>query len=305
MELSIRQLTVAQNYQSLLKNIATGMKHVAISLHLVALSLNHGLMIKISASQNFTHKRGFISLGANGSLFMDVADLKVLSISGRYRRTEDLDAQRIPTLLSFSLRWIFEFRNTFWVAASTHAKEEVACGRIHHELRKDFPTLMTIIVPRHPERGVSIRDDLSRLGLNVRTLSRGERPLQNTDVFLVDVVGALMDVYMAAAGKPAFIGGSLFSGRGHNVSEATLSGCSTIVGSFHETFAGVIEELNASGEEFCEVISAEIGLLRAVKSRLDDPVSTAALGFASMERTLTLQRGVLENLWAGLQLEQI
>ena len=249
--------------------------------------------------------RGFISLGANESLFTDVADLKVLSTSGRYRPTDNLGCQRIPTLLSFSLRRISELSKTFWVAASTHTEEEVACGRIHHELRKVFPTLITIIVPRHSERGVLIRDDLSHLGLNVRALSRGEMPLENTDVFLVDIVGASIDVYMAAAGKPAFIGGSLFSGRGHNVSEATLCGCSTIVGAHHETFAEFIQELNASCEEFCEVISTGNDLLRAVRSRLDDPSRTAALGSASMQRTVTLQRGVLENVWACIQLEQI
>src|SRR5690606_15835845 len=43
-----------------------------------------------------------------------------------------------------------------WVAASTHSGEETLIAEAHKELSGDHPDLLTIIVPRHPERGEKV-----------------------------------------------------------------------------------------------------------------------------------------------------
>lgn len=41
-----------------------------------------------------------------------------------------------------------------WLAASTHPGEELYFANIHQQLKKQFPTLLTLIAPRHPNVGV-------------------------------------------------------------------------------------------------------------------------------------------------------
>ena len=41
------------------------------------------------------------------------------------------------------------------------------------------------------------------------------------------------ELYAVANGKPAFIGGSLFSGSGHNIAEPAVAGSAVIVGPHH------------------------------------------------------------------------
>ena len=48
-----------------------------------------------------------------------------------------------------------------WLAASTHSGEEALIGRVHLALKNIYPELITIIVPRHPDRGEAIAKALS------------------------------------------------------------------------------------------------------------------------------------------------
>ena len=52
-----------------------------------------------------------------------------------------------------------------WVAASTHEGEEVIVAETHSALSRQFPDLLTIIVPRHPERGAEILAALDGRGI--------------------------------------------------------------------------------------------------------------------------------------------
>src|SRR5690606_18920192 len=48
-----------------------------------------------------------------------------------------------------------------WMAASTHPSEEEAVAAVHVKLASGHPRLLTIVAPRHPERG-------SQLALSLR-----------------------------------------------------------------------------------------------------------------------------------------
>ena len=62
-------------------------------------------------------------------------------------------------------------------AASTHPGEETALIEAHRRLRNTFPGLLTIIAPRHPERGAGHRRDrAARPGCTASLRSRGELP---------------------------------------------------------------------------------------------------------------------------------
>ena len=95
---------------------------------------------------------------------------------------------------------------TVLAGASTHAGEEEMLVEAHRRLRGAFPRLLTIIVPRHPERGPSILDITGAAGLEAALRSRGELPRADTDVYIADTLGELGLIYRLA--PIVFVGGS-------------------------------------------------------------------------------------------------
>ena len=61
-------------------------------------------------------------------------------------------------------------------AASTHPGEEIELVDVQRRLRRSFPGLLTILVPRHPDRGASIAEIARGAGLAVAQRSLGELP---------------------------------------------------------------------------------------------------------------------------------
>ena len=62
-----------------------------------------------------------------------------------------------------------------WIAASTHEGEEMIAAAAHKRLREVFPDALTLIAPRHPERGEAILRQLEAQGLVCALRSRGDR----------------------------------------------------------------------------------------------------------------------------------
>ena len=54
-----------------------------------------------------------------------------------------------------------------WAAVSTHAGEEEIVADAHLALQPRFSSLLTIIAPRHPQRGEAIAQMLARKGLRI------------------------------------------------------------------------------------------------------------------------------------------
>lgn len=118
-----------------------------------------------------------------------------------------------------------------WLYASTHEGEETLAGRIHTELGEDFSDLLTIIVPRHPERRDDISHELNIMGL--KTVFRGEEkilPAPETEIYVVDTLGELGLFYSLS---PIAVIGRSFSndgGGGHNPIEAAQLDCAVLTG---------------------------------------------------------------------------
>src|SRR6202045_5239936 len=79
--------------------------------------------------------------------------------------------------------------------ASTHAGEEAALIEAHRRLRNSFPQLLTMIAPRHPERGREVVEMAREADLAVRLRSRAELPDDGTAIYVVDTMGELGLVY--------------------------------------------------------------------------------------------------------------
>ena len=93
------------------------------------------------------------------------------------------------------------------VAASTHPGEEEILLEAHRTLAGIFPSLLTVIVPRHPDRGVSIARMIAAAGLQPSLRSREELPMAATDIYVADTMGELGLFYRLA--PIVFMGGSL------------------------------------------------------------------------------------------------
>ena len=130
-----------------------------------------------------------------------------------------------------------------WIAASTHPGEEAAALAAHRALAPRIPGLLTILAPRHPERGAEVAALAAPLPLARRSL--GERPGPETEVLLVDTIGELGLAYRLA--QVAFVGGSLVPRGGQNPVEPARLGLPVLVGPRHANFAETVAALRDVG----------------------------------------------------------
>jgi 3-deoxy-D-manno-octulosonic-acid transferase len=103
-----------------------------------------------------------------------------------------------------------------WLAANTHDGEEAIALDAHQD--QAAPGLLTMIVPRHPNRGDAIETLIQSRGLALARRSRGEFPAGSTQVYLADTLGEMGLFYSLA--RQSFIAGSFVDVGGHNPLEA-------------------------------------------------------------------------------------
>jgi 3-deoxy-D-manno-octulosonic-acid transferase len=131
------------------------------------------------------------------------------------------------------------------VAASTHPGEESVIVDAHRRLRAARPELLTIVAPRHPQRGAEIGEIAAAAQLRPVLRSRGALPERNTDVYVFDTLGELGLVYGIA--PIVFMGGSLVPHGGQNPIEAIKFGAAILHGPHVSNFADIYEDLGRDG----------------------------------------------------------
>jgi 3-deoxy-D-manno-octulosonic-acid transferase len=135
-----------------------------------------------------------------------------------------------------------------WLAASTHAGEEIVAGRLHARLEASQPRLLTIVVPRHPDRGAEIASALTSSGLRTVLRSSGQPIAAETQIYVADTLGELGLFYRLT--EIAFMGKSLISesqGGGQNPLEPARLGLAVLHGPFMENFAAIAQRMEATG----------------------------------------------------------
>lgn len=129
------------------------------------------------------------------------------------------------------------------LAASTHSGEEAIALAAHRLAAPRLPGLLTVLVPRHPERGAAIAAEAG--GLAVARRAAGELPGPETEVYIADTLGELGLFYRLAG--VAFIGGSLVPHGGQNPLEPARLACPVLLGPHTWNFAEPVERLLAAG----------------------------------------------------------
>jgi 3-deoxy-D-manno-octulosonic-acid transferase len=135
-----------------------------------------------------------------------------------------------------------------WAAVSTHAGEEEIVADAHLALCEQFPTLLTILAPRHPRRGDAVAQMLARKGLRVARHSQKAVLGNDTDIYLADTLGETGLIYRAS--MLAFVGRSLAAKGGQNPIEAAKLNCAILHGPHVGNFREVYAELDAGQAAF-------------------------------------------------------
>jgi len=173
-------------------------------------------------------------------------------------------------------------------AASTHAGEESAVIEAHRRLRGNYPGLLTLIAPRHPERGPGVRELAGSAGLQAALRSRGEMPDAATDVYVADTMGELGLFYRLT--PLVFMGGSLVKHGGQNPIEPAKLGAAILHGPHVWNFAELYGALDGAHGAM-PVADAE-RLTAALAAWLNDP--------AARTRAAQVARTTVEGLGGAL-----
>ena len=132
-----------------------------------------------------------------------------------------------------------------WIAISTHEDEEVSVAKVHEMLLAHEPDILTIFVPRHPDRSGEIEKMLNERGIGVITRSSREPIMPQTGVYLGNTIGE-MGLYLRLS-EIAFVGRSLRAEGGQNPVEPAMTGSAILSGRYVQNFRDIYHALVEAG----------------------------------------------------------
>jgi 3-deoxy-D-manno-octulosonic-acid transferase len=151
-----------------------------------------------------------------------------------------------------------------FLAASTRDGEEALI--LDAVRAAAIPDLLTVIVPRHPQRFDDTARLLQRRGMRFVRRSMESPVAADCQVVLGDSMGEMHAYY--AACDVAFIGGSLLPGGGQNLIEACAMGRPVLIGPHTWNFAAITQSAIAAEAALC--VEDAAALTRALDSLLND-----------------------------------
>lgn len=183
-----------------------------------------------------------------------------------------------------------------FLAASTHEGEDEIVLKAHRLMAPRLPNLLTIIAPRHPERGAAIAGLAESERLVAVQRSAGGLPDGTTAVYVADTLGEMGLFYRMA--PVALLGGSLIRHGGQNPIEPAKLGAAILHGPHVHNFAAVYAALTERGGvrqvDTAESLAATVTLL------LTDPAQRTAQREAASETVASLG-GALERTLAAIE----
>jgi 3-deoxy-D-manno-octulosonic-acid transferase len=182
------------------------------------------------------------------------------------------------------------------VAASTHPGEEELWLETHRTLAEFFPSLLSVVVPRHPDRGEAIARGIAASGLHAALRSREELPTATTDIYVADTMGELGLFYRLS--PIVFMGGSLVPHGGQNPIEAVKLGASIVHGPHVFNFTDVYQALDGAGG--ARQADTQEALVKQLGQLLADPAARQSSVDAA-ERVVERLGGALDRTLAALE----
>lgn len=199
--------------------------------------------LSLIIAQDTQSAKRFRQLGAYSSQIRVAGSLKWVINTPQPSDKESTNNQPNPcNSLAFELD-----SRPIWVAASTHSGEESVALAWQQQLLADsaLDEPLLIIVPRHPERFDEIADLIQATGLSMARRSLNDTISAQTQVYLADTMGELMQWYAQA--DVALVGGSLVDIGGHNPVEPASVATPILMGSYTQSCQEVVDQLAAVG----------------------------------------------------------
>ncbi|MGD8339261.1 MAG: 3-deoxy-D-manno-octulosonic acid transferase, partial [Gammaproteobacteria bacterium] len=163
-------------------------------------------------------------------------------------------------------------------------------------LRRRYPELLLVLVPRHPERFGAVARLCRRRGFETanRSTLTGNLP-ESVSVIVGDTMGELHTLY--AASDIAVIGGSFVRRGGQNPLEACMVGVPVLFGPhmFHFEEISALTLERGAGRQ----VPGAVALTDAVSLYLDQPALRRAAGTAG-QALIRENRGSLESTLAAM-----
>ncbi|WP_375610838.1 MULTISPECIES: lipid IV(A) 3-deoxy-D-manno-octulosonic acid transferase [unclassified Bartonella] len=189
-----------------------------------------------------------------------------------------------------------------WAAVSTHEGEEEIAFEVHKIVKNYLPDLLTIIVPRHPERSEDLIRKCDNKGLSFIRRSRDAVPNMNTDILWGDTIGE-MGLFLRLS-KVSFVGKSLCGNGGHNPLELALLGSAILTGphvsNFQEMFKQFLTHDAAYMVQDTKQLAIQVYKLltnETLRQEMVDKAHEVATGMAgAFERTLKILDPFLQPL---------
>lgn len=166
-----------------------------------------------------------------------------------------------------------------WLCSSTHDGEEAQIAHVHASLKEAHPGVLTIIVPRHPDRGDQIAELMADMGHAPAQRSKNEPISPQTDIYIADTMGELGLFYRLV--DIAFVGGSLIPHGGQNPLEPARLHCAVVTGPNTENFHAIYRDLTTAGA--AEYVQNRDQLAAFVGRLLSDPQDVTARAEAGLK----------------------
>lgn len=185
-----------------------------------------------------------------------------------------------------------------WLAACTHPGEEEIIFQTHKTLRKDYPNLLTILVPRHIERASTLQQLASKEGI-ASALQTETVSLTGVEIYIGNTLGE-MGVFYALS--PLVVMGATFVPKGgHNPIEAAQMGAFVLHGPHTFNNAALYDVLASLGfsksiQEESQLSSLVIPWLSKKKKSYEEPSALKAYREEGLQNLMKLLAPYVKTL---------
>ena len=246
--------------------------------------LTKNMLEKINyvVAQHVDDGKNFLKLGLSETQLM---------IAGNIKFDVALNSELSSESSRLKLDWSSQNNRRIFLAASTHRGEDEIVLDAYKKIRKNYPEILLVMVPRHPERFSEVAQLCLEHGLSIVKRSDGVRPEIRDQVLLGDTMGELMLFYGAC--DVSFVGGSLVPSGGHSLIEPAIWGTPLISGPSLYNFSEVSRLLeDAQGMRICQDSSS---MAKIVQELLGDTLEAERMG-AAAKSVAEGNRGALNKL---------
>lgn len=186
-----------------------------------------------------------------------------------------------------------------WLAASTHPGEEEVILKTHKILQKNYPDLLTILVPRHIERAPALQVLALKEGVSSHLRTDKTTSLTGVDIYIGNTLGE-MGLFYALA-PVVMMGATLVPKGGHNPIEASQFGAFVLHGPHvakNPQLYEALADLNLSQciQDATQLANSVRPWLKTPKESYEEPSALTVYRETGLKKLITLLSPYLKNL---------